>query len=162
MPQTYEPISTTTLGSAVTSYTFSSIPSTYTDLVLITSIKNTSAGNRAIYFRLNGDTATNYSYTELNGDGTTASSARSANATFGQIGNASFTNFSTGITNFNNYRNTTTNKTGLARSAEASVGTKETVSLWRSTAAITSIQIYLNADNLAIGSVLTLYGIKAA
>jgi len=35
--QTYEPIANTTFGSTTSSYTFSSIPSTYTDLFLVIS-----------------------------------------------------------------------------------------------------------------------------
>ena len=35
MASTYTPIATTTFASTATSYTFSSIPTTYTDLVLV-------------------------------------------------------------------------------------------------------------------------------
>ena len=42
MPATYEPIATTTLGSAQATVTFSSIPGTYTDLVLITNSRSDS------------------------------------------------------------------------------------------------------------------------
>jgi hypothetical protein len=62
---TYVALATQTLGSAAASVTFSSIPATYTDLVLITSVQNNSGGNRAMQIILNADTATNYSGTEV-------------------------------------------------------------------------------------------------
>ena len=62
MASTYEPIATTTLGSAASSITFSSIPATYTDLRLVlVHTPSASTGNAQMQF--NSDTATNYSYT---------------------------------------------------------------------------------------------------
>ena len=71
---TYTPIATTTLGSAATSYTFTSIPSTYTDLVLVGNLSSSS--NTNISIRIYSDSGTNYSNTYLTGvNGTGASSA---------------------------------------------------------------------------------------
>jgi len=54
MPKTYEPIATTTLGSNQTTITFSSIPSTYTDLVIVSNMGTTTASYP--FIRFNGDT----------------------------------------------------------------------------------------------------------
>ena len=161
MPSTYEPIATQTLGSAAASVTFSSIPSTYTDLVLV--INPTMASNADVTIIFNGDTANNYSSTYLSGNGTTASSSRFS--TFPKIYLDSI-NTGTGIVQYNvsfmNYSNATTYKTALARFASAGVGTQATVGLWRSTAAITSMTITGDTVNFTTGSTFTLYGIKAA
>ena len=76
---TYTPIYTTTLASAAASYTFSSIPSTYTDLV-IAATGLTTAGT-TLAMRFNGDTATNYSDTYLLGNAGAASSSRDSTKT---------------------------------------------------------------------------------
>ena len=65
MPKTYEPIATTSLPSGGASITFSSIPQTYTDLVLTTSGLAQTGGGGSIALKFNNDTlasSTNYSY----------------------------------------------------------------------------------------------------
>jgi hypothetical protein len=164
MAKTYVPIATTTLGGTVGSYTFTSIPSTYTDLVLITNLSTDSAtqfdlrvGNGSI------DTGSNYSITYLLGGGTTASSSRDSNATAAYSGYTSTTALNKmHIFQFMNYANTTTYKTTLLRYSAAETASTAVVSLWRSTLAINTIQIIANGNNLTSGSTLTLYGIKAA
>jgi hypothetical protein len=160
---TYEPIATTTLGSTAASYTFSSIPGTYTDLIIITNVKSPTTGNMFIQF--NGDTATNYSRTVLAGNGTSAVSAR--NSTIAKIYCDYFGYFNTGFDNtkiiqIQNYSNTTTFKTSLIRSGAAATGTDAIVGLWRSTSAITSIRLDSDGANFSTGSTFTLYGIAAA
>ena len=88
MPTTYEPISTTTLGSATNAITFSSIPSTYTDLRAVLCINGASGGN--LNLRYNSLTENSYSGTYLRGNGTTAESGRQAidNAFFISYGGA--------------------------------------------------------------------------
>ena len=71
MPATYEPISTTTLGSAVNSVTLSSIPATYTDLVLVWK-GSFSASGSGVGVRFNGDSGANYSENQLAAAGATA------------------------------------------------------------------------------------------
>jgi hypothetical protein len=160
MPATYEPIATTTIsGTSTNSYTFSSIPSTYTDLVLVVNGSTVSASG--VLSRLNGDTGTNYSATFLYGDGTSAASIRNANETFLSTGYFDAGN-SNMIVHYMNYKNTTTNKTVLSRNNGPASGTSARVSLWRNTAAITSITVYGLTANFGNGTTLTLYGIAAA
>jgi len=165
MPATYEPIATTTLSSAASSVTFSSIPATYTDLVLVvTGLFTSSGGNSRI--RFNGDTGTNYSNTRLQGDGTSASSNRSTSQAFLRLdydGNSSTVPNMT-RTNIFSYAGST-NKTCLIESSEDKNGsgsTVRTVGLWRDTSAITSIEVLMSSSTFATGTIATLYGIKNA
>lgn len=165
---TYTPIATTTLGSAANSYTFTSIPTTYTDLVLIVSAQGSTAAQNLLCQVGNGsvDTGTNYSSTWLSGNGSAASSSRLSgriNAVLDSVGYPPISgSFNTLIANFQNYSNTTTYKTLISRSGSAPTGTDAIVSLWRSTSAINTIKVYLLSNNLAVGTTLTLYGIAAA
>jgi len=164
MTATYEPIATTTLGSTTANITFSTIPGTYTDLVLITNLKSTGSGWVGLCIQVNGDTGSNYSDTYIYGDGSAAGSIRDSNAAFTNSGALSNSNFHGSIFQFMNYANTTTYKTWLCRSGIGTEGwLKASVNLWRSTSAITSIKVYHSGgDNLASGSTATLYGIAAA
>lgn len=162
MPSTYSQISTTTLGSATSSVTLSSIPQTYTNLVLIVGSLTLSSNGNGLVVRYNGDTATNYSYTDLGGTGSSAFSRRVSNATAAQIGWGQVGSqgaISTIIVNFPQYSNTTTFKTSIARWNDSSAEVGSTVALWRNTAAINSITV-ISGANLAVGTTLTLYGIK--
>jgi hypothetical protein len=167
MPATYEPIATTTLGSNQTSVTISSIPATYTDLVLIINAKNDTLTNTEI--RFNGDSTSNYSNTALSGNGSSASSSRESNNTSISIDNVAYMttgDFSySNIIQIFNYANTTTFKTLLARANSAANGVDAIVGLWRKTPeAITSLTILTTTGtrNFITGSTFTLYGIKAA
>lgn len=159
---TYTPIATTTLGSAQATITFNSF-SGYTDLILVSSYKRTATSNARV--RFNSDTANNYSYTVLQGNGTAASSTRASSVSgillFDPL-SASTTNFLTSILHIQNYANTTTFKTVLDRSGDAAQGTIATVGLYRSTSAITSLTLDANTGNYDIGSRFTLYGIASA
>jgi hypothetical protein len=159
---TFEAIATQTLGSAAASVTFSSIPGTYTDLVLVAAAIGT--GDLQIYGRVNGDSGSNYSNTFLAGNGTSASSIRQSSVTSFQGDYYLAVSADGGLTtyNFMNYSNTTTYKTILARSGLGNKGTNAIVNLWRNTAAINSITLTTSANNFAIGSTFSLYGILAA
>lgn len=167
MAITYEPIATQTLSTATASVTFSSIPQTYTDLIIVGQLGQ-SASNNSVRYRYNSDSGSNYSYVYLKGIGSGVSSGRELNATSGYITETS------GDSGLNcifkchilNYANTTTYKTLVTRSGRASELTDLVTSLWRNTSAITSITIAQGAsfptNNLISGSTFTLYGIKAA
>lgn len=160
MPQTYTPIASQTLTSNQSNVTFSSISSAYTDLVVIVS--GTCSAGSYLTFRFNADTGSNYSTTELYGDGTTAGSVRNSNNNYMYIG-AIRTTQSNILSHIQNYSNTTTNKTVLSRTNNAATETKAVVGLWRNTAAITSIDVGTGgANTLQTGTALTLYGILKA
>jgi hypothetical protein len=163
MPKTYEPIATTTLGSATASVTFSSIPGTYTDLVLVIN-SGSSSGEQDCIMRFNSDSGSNYSSTYLIGNGSSASSSRNTNATAGSAGYPLRPSLiATFITQIQNYSNTTTNKTWLTRSGAADAMTFTMASLWRNTSAINSIYLAPSSGvNFLANSTFTIYGIKAA
>jgi len=164
MAITYEPIASTTLGSASATITFSSIPATYTDLRLVLTAKSTSGAVVYPAFRFNSDTGTNYSNVFLVGNGSTASSLRGTNET--QIGIASNGSDSTifGLYTLDifSYADSTYKTILASESADANgSGTVvRSLHLWRSTSAITSILIR-NGD-YEIGTTATLYGILKA
>jgi len=163
MPTTYEPISTTTLGSTATTIDLTSIPSTYTDLKLVFVCTTSTPGNAR--FRFNSDTGGNYSYTALGGDGSTASSFRTTGLT-----SFYFTAFGTTSATIPHYYSVdifsyagSTFKTLLLNETSDDNGsgsTAQSVQLWRSTSAVTSINIF--AATFSIGTTATLYGIKNA
>jgi hypothetical protein len=154
------PIATNTVVSATSSVTFSSIPQGYTDLVLIHS--NISGTTQQLRLTFNGDSGSNYSTTELYGTGSAAGSGRGVSETKINIGFFNSSAVSNSIVNFQNYSNSTTYKTLLARYGNTGTQTAAVVGLWRSTAAITSITIVAQTGNFAVDSSFTLYGIKAA
>lgn len=170
MPKTYEPIATTTLTSATATVTFSSIPSTYTDLVLVCEGYMATSDGAVIYMQLNSDTGSNYSNTYVGGNGTSASSGRSSNVTSAYLTSnligwdTTSTERGLVIAQIMNYANTTTNKTILSRpnlAAASFPGSAAVVNLWRSTAAITTVAVS-SGGTFAASSTFTLYGIKAA
>jgi hypothetical protein len=158
---TYDAIATTTLSSAAASVTFSSISGSYTDLVIVLN-GALSSGLAALSVEYNGDTTVgNYSYTRLQGNGSTASSTRAtSDKAIGFVAQDSCMT----IININDYSNSTTYKTTLTRtnSNYSSDGRAAAyVALWQNTAAITSIKLSASV-NFNSGFTLTLYGITAA
>lgn len=165
MPKTYEPISSQTVGTAVATITLSSIPQTYTDLVLVMT-GTTSLTGASLRLQFNSDTTSLYSDTYLLGNSTSASSGRdltqtsiraSQNATGGTL-NVQRVN----IFQIFSYTNTTTFKTVLVRgNADLEVGLN--AGLYRSTNAITALNLFNSSSaTFGVGTSFTLYGIKAA
>jgi hypothetical protein len=162
---TYTPIQTYTATGSQSSITFSSIPSTYTDLILVSNVA-TAASTSNPRLRFNGDTGTNYSYTHLSGTGSATSTGRESSITSIPLVAITFMNTTYDmnfILHIQNYANTTTNKTVLTRTNKASVGVDAIVGLWRNTAAINSVEVFTsNGQNYSSTSTFTLYGIASA
>ena len=164
MATTYEKIATTTLSTSATEIDFTSIAATWTDLRLVLSQIGTY---QDLQIQINGDTGNNYSVTALRGNGSAASSSRQSNVaqydpsvTAGTSG----TSFPMLYTiDFFSYAGSTFKTILGVKSGDfnGSGSTVETVGLWRSASAITSLKLKLNnADN--VGTTATLYGILKA
>jgi len=168
MTATYDCIATTSLSSAAATVVFTSITGTYTDLVLVANFGSASANNDCrITVNSTGGGSTDYSYTYLTGSGSAASSGRLANnayvSSYFVIGCS--TDPQTITLNFMNYSNTTTNKTFLSRVSSAGKEVSAVVGLYRSTSAITAIQLETAGNSspaqFTVGSTFSLYGVKA-
>ena len=156
-------IATTTLGSAAADITFSGISSAYTDLrVVLVNVGGTS-GCR---LQFNSDTGSNYSTTNLSGDGNNAASARATNNDRISLDywGMSATTPSMYTADIFSYAGSTF-KTVLGTAAEdynggASAGSASVrVGLWRSTAAITTVKLFTVGTAFQAGTTATLYGI---
>lgn len=170
----------TQIGSAVTvgaggaaSIDFTSIPSTYTDLVVKLSGRSTdTTANESSELRLqfNSDTGSNYSRRMLYGDGGAAGSS-SATTTGMRVGFVD-TNGNTSST----FSNTEIYIPNYAGSSQKSVSADSVVEgnvaqymyatliagLWTGTSAITSIKLYIPSFNFVQHSTAYLYGVSNA
>jgi hypothetical protein len=161
MAITYNSIATTTLGTAANSITLSSIPSTYTDLVVV--FVGANAAFDDFILRFNSDSTSNYSTNQLIGDGTTPIRIRSTSVAQIQLGAGSTNRINSAIINVMNYANTSFNKTSLIDYINTNDFMRRTVGLYRSTSAISSITIQRSgAGNMNVGTTMTLYGILKA
>jgi hypothetical protein len=166
---TYTQLATVTLGTAASSVTFSSIPATYRDLVLVATARSTIA-DTVDYLtpRVNGDSGANYNQAFMFGDpNNVANGGSNSNQTFQADvlvpGNTAASGiFAVGIFQFMDYSATDKHKTTLSRGNQ--IGYPEArVARWANTAAITSIVLalpYVSAQ-IAAGSTFNLYGIAS-
>ena len=154
MPNTYTLIASSTVGvTSVASIDFTSIPSTYTDLVLKLSLRTNRAGavDDDIYVKLNGAT-TNFTYKYLKGSGSTV------NSSAGSVGYAAGIN-AAGAT-ANTFANTeiyipsyrSADYKSISVDSVTENNTTESYCffqsvLWANTAAITSIGIVSGTSN---------------
>jgi hypothetical protein len=161
MPATYQPLSTTTLGSAQSTISFNSFGG-YTDLVLVCNLGIATADYIQLIF--NGETSTtNYYGTWFQSDG----SGGRYNSSIYWIGGACQFNTNKdenmAILHIMNYANTVTQKSVLARLNRGGSTLGMQVGSWNNTNAITSLDIKsANGYNFVSGSTFTLYGIAAA
>jgi hypothetical protein len=166
MPSTYTLIASNTVGSGgAASITFSSIPSTYTDLILLMSLRQDGAGNNVRY-SING-TTTGYSERLLYGSGSVAGSISGSTTYFefvytngsGETAN-SFGNLQIYIPNYAGSQNKSISVDSVYENNSAGATQALTGQLWSNTAAITSMTITPSTTNWLQYSTAYLYGIK--
>jgi hypothetical protein len=165
MPATYEPIATTTLTGTATSVTFSSISAAYTDLRLV-FVPIASTGGVGARFSMNGDNGTNYSYTSIQGSGSSATSSQEPNVNYLStvLASATTTIPTLATVDIFNYRGSTF-KTLLYQGTSDMNGSGwvlRGVGLYRSTSPITSVTMTTGSNSYGIGTTATLYGILRA
>ena len=158
---TYDAIATTTLTSNQANVTFSSITSSYTDLVLVLNTGGTAG--IVPFMQFNGDTGSNYSYVQMWGpNGATAYSETSQTSWIDMQSTGTAVRH-TNICNIMSYSQTNKQKGVITRSFDSNNNRSyQSIGTWRSTAAINQIYIYASSGSFITGSTFTLYGIKAA
>ena len=162
---TNTPLQSILLTSSTSTIVFSNIDQNYTDLVLVVSAKVDTALD--IWLRCNGDSGSNYGYVTFTGNGTTPTSSRTSNVTEGLLADwdgVPKPTFGHVLTfTLNNYSNTTTYKTSLARSNRGDSGVDFITSTWRNTNAITNLTLRASNGSRTFdaGTTVDLYGIRS-
>jgi hypothetical protein len=158
-------IETKTLGTATASIEFTSIPQTFTDLVVLFSCRTDRADLLdGIVGNINGSSA-NFTTRNLIGDGSAASSNTTTVGSLGLATGATSTSNTFG--NSSVYIPNYTAATNKSMSADQVTETNATggfqlirAILWSNTAAITSITFLPQVGaNLVAGSTISLYGV---
>ena len=170
MATTYTLIASSTVGAGgASSIDFTSIPSTYTDLVLKISARSTNNANAdvlSIALSINGVT-TNRTYRRLYGGGSSVGSDNGTSAnvgTFGGGSNVTANTFASDEWYFPNYAGSNNKSFSADNVSETNASTTNQLDfvagLWSSSSAITSLSIYGSSGNLAQYTSAYLYGIK--
>lgn len=169
MPDTFIKIASVTVGSTpVTTIDFTSIPSTYTDLLVKISVRSNNGGNDdSVVFGLNGN-AFNSSMTNrvLRGTGSSAVSASGSYSIAGYTSGggstaSTFGNIEIYIPNYAGSSNKSISGDGVSENNGTAAVAQLSANLWSNTAAITSISLSTGGGgNFVQYSTATLYGIK--
>jgi hypothetical protein len=171
MADTFVKIATVTVGSGgAANITFSSIPSTYTDIQLFLSARSTGGTTQdyaAVQFNASGGTA--YSDKRLEGTGSSASVASDSSqnviysayvATGSTATSSIFGNTSFYIPNYSGATNKSVSIDGVTENNGTVAYQTLTAALWANTSAITQVVFTLGNGNFAQYSTATLYGIS--
>lgn len=159
---TYDLIDSTTLGSSVSSVTFSSIPQDYQDLIVV--VNPVATGSADARLRLNGNTGAVYKRVAGYGNGSSAFGAIYSESSGWQINQLAYPDSNQDtlwILQFFSYSDTSRYKTILGRSNKASQGTEMEAYKYENTGAISTILFYLNSGSYAAGSTFYLFGIAS-
>jgi len=169
MANTYTAIATVTVGSGgAATMAFSSIPATYTDLLIMLSLRAENSGSSGYDFyadmAFNGSTST-ASFRRLAGYITTVNSDNAARlyaASFlGSTGTANtYGNAQVYIPNYAGSNNKSYSSESAAETNSTNNYLDITAGLWSNAAAITSITFTPSAGDFEQYSSATLYGIK--
>ena len=169
LPVTYKAIATVTVGSGgASSIEFTSIPQTYTDLVIKFSGRSNTTGNEGVNVEVNfnGNSA-NYSERQIYGNGSEAvsytnGSSAYINRFFAAAAAATPNTFSSTdiyIPNYTSSNNKSVSGDSLSENNNTTAPITLEAGLWSNSAAITSIKLDPSGDWVQY-TTATLYGIK--
>jgi len=140
---TYEPVATYTIPSnATASYTFNTIPQTYTDLVVVVNGRSATSGQNMQY-QFNGNSSAIYSLTFVRWNGASIDTTKVS----GHI---------------MNYTNSSYYKAMLVEAGQGGFGADITAHLMQSTSPVTSLTLYGGSGGWSAGTTMTIYGILRA
>jgi hypothetical protein len=154
---TYTPLATVTLGSSATSVSFSSIPSSFRDLVLV--FDGTLNENEGLGIRFN-DATTGYSDVDMTGTGSSTSSGTNSSSSSINVAYIVVAGRNNVIVQIMDYQATDKHKTILGRANSGSV--QAYAGRWASTNAVTKVTfLQVGFATISAGSTLSLYGIAS-
>jgi hypothetical protein len=169
MANTFELIASSTVGSGgAASIDFSSIPSTFTDLVLVSSVRTSrGAYHESLTMTFNG-ASTNRTNRRLYGDGTNdnstsdtlmyGSQASGSTATASTFGSSTIY-----IPNYASSNNKSSSEEGVSENNATNAFAEMNANLWSNTAAINQITLTPeNGGTIQEHSTAYLYGVKNA
>lgn len=173
MANTYTLIASTTVGSGgASSIDFTSIPATYTDLLVKLSARRTQA-YADVYLRFNGSSSTIYSYRSLRGDGSATASNNASSQNYGYIGAganrsswtaSTFSNLELYIPNYAGSNNKSYSVDTVTENNATAADSTFVAGLWASTSAINQITLYpdIGYGDFVQYTTAYLYGIKSS
>jgi hypothetical protein len=170
MATTYQFITSTILSTTATSVTFSSVPQTFTDLVIKATYRSSAASAFGAnpFVRFNSDSSSLYSYIFLQGNGSGLSTGTQNEINLATMqssttaGNTANT-FTSNELYISNYTGTLVKPFSQYKTAENQSTNNEThvfASLYRGTSPITTITFGISGSNFIADSSFYLYGIK--
>jgi hypothetical protein len=155
---TYTPLATVTLTSSASSVTFSNIPATYRDLIVVSSPITTN-NNTDFLLRLNSDGGSNYFHVTMEGPIASGAGTRTGLLSGFKITGSSIT---TSITQIMDYSATDKHKTALNRWNDgAGSYVWALATRWANTNAVNTISAVLASGSFSSGSTFSLYGVIA-
>ena len=167
MANTFSIIQSATVGvGGAAGIEFGSIPQTYTDLLVVASLRGDAAVNAQIMrMKINGSTA-NLSTRLIFGNASTASTASVAYLHVGNTGGTGttanvFSSHTIYLPNYTGSHNKSINtEAAMENNSMSDYVTALTAGLWSQTAAITSVELYPDSGSFVQYSSASLYGIK--
>jgi hypothetical protein len=168
MANTYKLISSSVLSTSASSFTFSSIPATFTDLVLKTSVRSdVSNVQYDLQVSMNSTGGTSHSYTLFRGYSPSGDTFRGSSVGYilgnSSGGGATANTFGNSQMYIPNYAGSTFKPASFNNANETNASTiflYTTAGLFNSTSAITSIILTSPSYNFVSGSSFYLYGVK--
>jgi hypothetical protein len=175
MANTYKILSSVTVGSGgAATIDFTSIPQTYTDLVLKLSLRSTASGAHGggAQMIFNNSSVAEYSFRNLRGAGSgTPSSGTASATTFIRVTNnhptagntaSTFCNSEIYIPNYRSSNNKSTSEDNVEENNSAESYIQIVSGLWANTSAINRITLTSESTLFAEHSTAYLYGISNA
>lgn len=152
-------LASSVLGSAQATVVFSSIPSTYRDLMIVVNAQsNSGSGTTSLNIRFNGDsTGTNYVGENLGGNGTNGFANGGMQ---NYVGSAADADFSLTTINVFEYAQSK-HKMVISRSGNKDINVTLNSVRWTNTTAINEVTLLPSAGSFRANSQFYLYGIAS-
>ena len=160
-----ELIEAKTLSSNTTTVSFTSIPSTYTDLKVLVSARSTRGSDAEnIYIGFNTSTSS-FTMKQIIGEGSGTPASYSLDRLIGVLNGATaiantFDNLEIYIPNYTSSNNKSFSVDSVQEANQTLAYSQLTAGLWSNSAAINSIEFTVQFTQIAAGSTFYLYGIS--